>query len=452
MIPQNRDCVTPRVLVTDGGQRSALAATRSLGRAGFQVIVGETTKRCLAAVSRYCAGSVTYPSPYDDETRFLEALLEGVARERIDVIVPTTDLTSAILSAHKHRFEPRTTVAVVDSNRFWAASDKIQLHHLAESLNVPTPTLHFVEEPVRAHDLGAALSYPCVLKPSRSRLRHQGRWIAASVRHIASPEQFAATIRDRIEFQHPYMVQRRIQGDGYGVFALCRDGEPLVLFAHHRLREKPPSGGVSVLRESVALDPAIADLASRLLRALHWHGVAMVEFKREAATGRYYLMEVNGRLWGSLQLAIDAGVDFPVLLVRLYTGGVLEPVQGYRCGVRSRWILGDVDHFLGRLAGPRSRADGLAPLGRFLWDFFWPYQPNTRPEVERWSDMRPALLEINTYVRSILSSLRERIRPGSCPRARQESGDGTDDHLHRAVDHPHRGRRRVREDQRDGPD
>ena len=108
------------------------------------------------------------------------------------------------------------------------------------------------------------------------------------------------------------LLQERIEGPGVGVFVCCDRGEPVALFAHRRLREKPPSGGVSVLCESAAArSDRRATSATRLLQALDWRGVAMVEFKRDLRDGSLRLMEINGRFWGSLQLAIDAGVEFP---------------------------------------------------------------------------------------------------------------------------------------------
>src|SRR2546430_8599658 len=80
-----------------------------------------------------------------------------------------------------------------------------------------------------------------------------------------------------------------------------------------------------------------------ILDHVGWHGAAMVEFKVRA-DGRPYLMEINPRFWGSLQLAIDAGVDFPWLAYQLAAGLTPDSVEGYRIGVRNRWLLGDLDH------------------------------------------------------------------------------------------------------------
>jgi predicted ATP-grasp superfamily ATP-dependent carboligase len=104
----------------------------------------------------------------------------------------------------------------------------------------------------------------------------------------------------------------------------------------------------------------LVDAAEALLGDVGWQGVAMVEFKRSARAGRGYLMEVNGRLWGSLQLAIDAGVDFPVLLVRTALHQPVASVTSYRVGVRTRWFWGDVDHLIARLRYSRERLH-LAP-------------------------------------------------------------------------------------------
>jgi predicted ATP-grasp superfamily ATP-dependent carboligase len=244
-----------------------------------------------------------------------------------------------------------------------------------------------------------------VIKPSRSRLYLDGGWRRTSVSRVQSKEELIELIQGKPELQQPFMIQREIQGEGCGIFALCEQGEPKVLFAHRRLREKPPWGGVSTLRESVALDPLMKEYAMRLLRRLRWHGVAMVEFKREAGTGIPFLMEINGRFWGSLQLAVDAGIDFPILLVGLYKGGVIQPRQDFRIGIRSRWFLGDVDHLLARLSKRSQNNTNVPSMGSLLWDLFKIYQKNTYYEIESWDDRGPSLYEMRCYLLDFMKSL-----------------------------------------------
>jgi predicted ATP-grasp superfamily ATP-dependent carboligase len=161
---------------------------------------------------------------------------------------------------------------------------------------------------------------------------------------------------------------------------------------------------VSVLRESIAADPIALGQAVALLDRLDWQGPAMVEFKMDEATGVPVLMEINGRFWGSLQLAIDAGVDFPALLVEAALGGDPEPVTEYRHGVRTRWLLGDLDHLLIRLR--RSAAALHLPPGapgrvRTVAGFVGGFAPPTRLEVLRLRDLRPFGRELRIWLREL---------------------------------------------------
>jgi predicted ATP-grasp superfamily ATP-dependent carboligase len=141
------------------------------------------------------------------------------------------------------------------------------------------------------------------------------------------------------------------------------------------------------------VDPVAKKHAVALLRAMGWRGVAMVEFKQNSADGSLRLMEINGRFWGSLQLAIDAGVDFPALAVDVAVGRKRAPVETYRVGTRSRWLWGDVDAMLALLFRSRAQLnlpDSHPGRWRTLLSFLQPW--GTRYELERTDDLRPAAL------------------------------------------------------------
>ncbi|MDQ3518433.1 MAG: ATP-grasp domain-containing protein, partial [Gemmatimonadota bacterium] len=223
-----------------------------------------------------------------------------------------------------------------------------------------------------------------------------GGSVKLAVRHAATRLQLEDEIRALDPAAYPVLVQQRIVGPGVGIFLLLWNGELIATFSHRRLREKPPAGGVSVYRESIAANPALVARSRALLGLFAWRGVAMIEYKLDAATGTPYLMEVNGRFWGSLQLAIDAGVDFPVLLTQAALDERPTPVSHYKTGVRSRWWWGDVDHLMARLRRTDvelSLPPGLPGRLGTLRDFFTLWRPGDRNEVLRFGDPAPFIRE-----------------------------------------------------------
>jgi len=392
------------VLITDGNQRSALAITRSLGAAGFQMIVGDETVKNLSCASKYRRACFNYPSPYHNEADYVDALLNAVIKYRVDFIIPVTDISSVVISKHIGRLPPSVAVCMPSEDIYWAASDKAQLHRLAEKMGVPQPTRYYVQDMAQYKALRNEITFPCVLKPDRSIVKQGEGYAKTLVSRVDNIAQIDNLVQKNGVLTNSFMIQDVIQGEGVGVFVLCDHGEAQVTFCHKRIREKPPWGGVSVVRESIKVDPTIEALAKKLLREVCWHGVAMVEFKVCTKTGTPYLMEINGRFWGSLQLAIDAGIDFPRLLIDLYSGKEIFAQKSYRVGVKSRWFLGDVDHMLIRIKN-RKRLDGELPgLGKTLLDFLVLWKTNMFYEVESFRDPGPSFYEVKSYFKSVISS------------------------------------------------
>jgi predicted ATP-grasp superfamily ATP-dependent carboligase len=284
-------------------------------------------------------------------------------------------------------------------------TDKGSLLELAKTLGLPAPDTVVARDPDAIRAAAGELGYPLVLKPARSRYRCGDRIVSTAVSIVRSSRQLESSLGD-LEWLSdiPCLVQRFVPGYGAGIFVLFGENRPLAWFSHRRLREKPPSGGVSVLSESVSADPRMQEIATALLSAARWSGVAMIEF-RVAENGTPYLMEVNGRFWGSLQLAIDSGVDFPWLLQQLVSGTRSPALDGasppeYVRGRRLRWLLGDVDNLLIQL---RSRElswhQKLSSTGRFLATFG---DPSCRQEVFRWGDPAPGLRELRHWAGNLL--------------------------------------------------
>ncbi|MBI5462568.1 MAG: ATP-grasp domain-containing protein, partial [Gammaproteobacteria bacterium] len=395
-----------RILVTDGNTRAALAITRSLGRAGHDVLVGANTLRSLAGSSRHCRARVCYPDPDRYGPSFVDFIGDYIAHEAVDVLLPVTDITLLTIGANRARIPAHCAMPFPDLDTVKTVADKAAMMALADRLGVDIPRSVTVAAATDSAATEHGLSFPLVIKPFKSRVATKTDWIYTAVTYAhdaADLQQLLGGLDPRI---FPVLLQEKIVGPGMGVCICAHRGTVLAAFAHQRLREKPPSGGVSVLRESVALDPLAFEFAARMLDELNWHGVAMVEFKQDLRDGRPKLMEINGRFWGSLQLAIDAGVDFPRILVDSLSQPAAQPLVEYRTGVRTRWLWGDIDALMLRLFRTAAQLD-LPPYAlskpRYLADFMTSFvDPATRLEVERLNDPKPAVYEMLEWLGRVL--------------------------------------------------
>jgi predicted ATP-grasp superfamily ATP-dependent carboligase len=394
--------------VTDGEQRPALAITRSLGRRGVSVLVGAEQSVSLASASKYCVRHVTYPSPYQNPEAFDRFLVDFVQRERVDVVVPVTDVTTHLVARNWPELGRHTASAAPPFDAFDFVANKWQLLQRAAECGIPVPRTHFVDGGAALKQFLSEIEYPAVVKPLRSRIRTDAGWLLATVRYAHSESDLIGLYQDTEYLAgYPSLIQERIVGPGVGVFVLCDHGRRLAAFAHRRVREKPPSGGASVLCESIALDPELLDQAMRLLGPIGWHGVAMMEFKQDRRTGQSFLMEVNGRFWGSLDLAVHAGVDFPFLSYQLALGQPIETPPAYKVGVSSRWLLGDLDHLVLRLFhsdDDQHLPEGIPSRARALVEFMRLGGAGLHYDVISRDDPRPFLHEAHQYARHLSAS------------------------------------------------
>lgn len=381
------------ILVLDAQQRSALAATRSLGSHGYTVFTADTKQETLAGASRHSAESLVYPDPYTQPIAFIEWMASILTKTNIALVLPMTEVTTDLLLRHQKHW-PNVALPFAGIDTIDLLANKIKLHKLAQTLDIAIPQTRYYEHAEQLLEETNGLTYPLILKPYRSRIWLGDRWLNTAVTIARSAQDLYVAMNSETFAEHPFMMQEFIEGEGQGIFALYDHGKPVVFFAHRRIRERPPWGGVSVLSESVLPNKDLLNIAERLLTNVQWHGVAMVEFK-VTADGTPYLMEINTRFWGSLQLAIDAGIDFPSLLVDMSFGkSINEPVL--KEGVRLRWLLGDLDHFYLTWRSPHFslRQKLKSSLNLLKPDT----HGRTRHEINRIDDFKPAIYELRRYL------------------------------------------------------
>ncbi len=363
------------VLVLDGHSRAALETMQSLGRAGMQVDLAAETESCLAMHSRYAARKLQQPSQV---AKFHAWLREQDATRNYALIVPATEASLLALRQLDEK-DPLRRKAVIPGNAaLEIALDKEKTWQLAHQLGVPTPASVLISS---VSEIGQVEQFPVVLKPTHSKVV-----IAGELRTLA-----VAVVKNEAEHQEqlqrwlpltPVQQQQYVFGQGVGAEFLFDRGKKIWHFTHERVHEYPLTGGASSYRRSIAPPAGLLRDAEKLLTALNWHGVAMVEFKMDVQ-GRYWLMEINPRFWGSLALSIDAGVNFPLGLLQIARGQQPSSQPEYKAHYYTRDLRTDADWLKSNLRADaqdpllhtRSRSfsffEFLRPLtGRESWDHF----------------------------------------------------------------------------------
>jgi predicted ATP-grasp superfamily ATP-dependent carboligase len=331
-----------------------MAIVRSLGSRGIDVVAADASRRSPAFRSRYISERVVYPSPVSRPREAVDTLVDEVRERAIDLVIPVGEEFVLLLSAARDRFGDSTRLALPDADAFATTHDKLATVELARRLGIPAPRTVLVTSAAEAVDASEAFAWPIVLKPQASRAVRAGAAVeafgVAYAADVASLEEQLGAFEGRCAV----LLQEYERGEGHGVGLLMDRGRPLLAFQHRRLREVPFTGGPSSYRESVALDPRLYELSVRILGALTWTGPAMVEFKVRGDD--VSLMEINGRLWGSLPLAVKSGVDFPGRIVDLYLsppadGPPPTAITRYEVGVRSRNLSLELGWIASVLAG-----------------------------------------------------------------------------------------------------
>ena len=130
----------------------------------------------------------------------------------------------------------------------------------------------------------------------------------------------------------------------------------------------------------------------------------MVEFRHNRQTGEYAVMEINGRFWGSLPLAVRAGIDFPYLQWQVAHGAVGEVPKTYRIGLRMRWTAGEIARLIEIATSSSTRR-------RLGYRWFTPivqaarsFDPRTTSALFSIRDPIPELRDASTAtIRTVLS-------------------------------------------------
>ena len=380
-----------KVFIVGGEGGVALTVVQCLGRKGVTVVIGSRERKPISAFSKYGKLHIQYPDPKKEPEKFLQCIVSEVKKERYDVLLALGGEGMLLISEHRDRFLPFVKIPLPDHEVLLKANNKAETLKIAIKNNIPCPKTYFVRDVRDVKKILDELTFPVILKPTES----SG---SKGLEYVIKKENLIELFEKTSQNFGETIIQELIPpgGDTYGFEGLFnKNSEPKAIFVHQRLREYPITGGPSTLRVGVK-NQEIVEMGTRLLKALGWHGIAMVEFKVDPRDHIPKLMEINPRFWGSISLPIASGVDFPYLLCKMAMDGDIDIPLDYKTGIKSRWLFyGDFKYLIAVLKGFSTPWGYTSPSRiKTLLDFIKFYEKDTTYDFLSWDDPVPGIVKI----------------------------------------------------------
>lgn len=398
--------MTKPVLLFNAVPHVNVAIARSLSRRGIDTFYADIRGNGSAPASNAIERFLQLPDFEADPIRFKEALSEAISKYGFDVLLPCSDPGLVAAIENHHWLQSRLYVGCPNPATVRQVLDKSKTLEAAVQCGIAVPKRIWISDLQTLDSLRSELRFPLIAKPLT---KEDESTHAFKMSYIASFDDLRDAFILNPGFGSNHLLQEFCRGEGVGVELLLHDGEAVAVFQHRRLKELPIGGGGSVTSVSEPVDAQLLDQSLALLRRLGWQGVAMVEFKRDRPSNRSVLMEVNGRYWGSLPLAIAAGVDFPLYEWQLAHGFTPTPPRQYTSGMHYRWLAGDIRRIASLIHNQSNDSFPRPPLSRELAIFFTDFRYKTSPALWSWSDPLPAIAETAAALRKCLGALARRI-------------------------------------------
>lgn len=369
--PENHSTAKPSTAVT-ALVIGRIGLVRSLGRAGVRVVLARESTAVFERASRFCREFVHLPN-LDREPEEAVAALETFAETQSErpVVFFNGEADVLLFSRHRERLGKCYRVHLPEGELLEKLVDKSSFAALSEELDLPTPRTVVPMIPEDCFDAAEEVGYPCIIKPFRQRRWHTDEIIARLGLTKAILVRDADHLRELLPLLPPIdgreMIQEYVPGPDSNHYDfhtyIAPDGRVRGTLVGHKLRTYPIHFGQGCYTRFVD-KPEIADACLDTLHRLNYRGVANINVKCHAETGKPYILEINPRY--SLWCVLDAacGVNLPLLQYADLTGQVMPDQRADGQPRRWLWVGNDIRAALG------YRRCGELSVGQWVRSYF----------------------------------------------------------------------------------
>ncbi len=379
-----------------------LSTIRCLGIHGIHTVaVDYSTENTYGSKSKYCSERLISPHYKDDTENFIKFLKAYADKqEEKPVLIPCHDTYVEIIDQYLEEIRESYLIPQTEAGIYTKLMNKETLQRAASEKGVAVP------ETVRLNDedfyekIESQIKFPCIVKPVDS-----PTFVAKFRRKlfkVHNREELEEALDKARKADLEVIVQRIIPGfdDHMYTFDAYLNQEAKVTHwvSCQKYRQYPINFGASVYTGQKYV-PELYDIGAKFLEEMKYKGFAEIEFKKDADTGRFYLIEINVRITNLNNLLFKSGVNIPYITYRELIGQPLPPSAverdtnlvfwyGYEDMLAIRDYIKTRQLTLGQVLGSLFKPKAYA-----IWD---------------WKDPIPALMFLKMLIGKVIAKITRR--------------------------------------------
>ena len=373
----------PRILILDGYSRNSLAILRSLGPKGYlcDIVVQPHPVRFYSSVEK------ALRSRYARKVHFIEKRSEEYIKDQLLTILQNNAYAclmaggtfySNLISKFKQELSRHTRVLSESHEKMQLVHDKNTCLKMAAQLGVPVPKTYIARNEEVLQQIAEETDGNVIVKLSDS-FASKGL-----IKFTDGPQHLVEAYKREYGFNHKEnlpLIQQLVEGELIDSTAFSLNGDPKAILTQKRELTAWLEGGGGIVNITNDI-PAIKAHTATILNHLKWTGHIEMDWMYNEKTGECYLLEINPKFWGTTQLTISAGFDYPLWYVQHALGEPLKFPAEYRTGLRYRWLD---DEMITVFTQPRSFSSFIRELTASCVRWL---RPNTRTNFFI-SDLKP---------------------------------------------------------------
>jgi len=298
---------------------NGLSIIQELGRHKIQVFALDST-RSVGTVSRY-AKFWRCPNPLDDEEGFINFLLDRGKKFKVPpVLFPTNDHWATAISKHKTQLEQYYILCVADWSVVELLVRKDKFYPWAMERGYPVPKLYSIDELMKAE----SGIFPVIAKPKYRRISAKKYKDTKDLVKKLDKNRLVSLdgkraldkfLSENKELFHHILFQEYIPGMAdrmytVGIYA-NKNHDVLGVFTGRKVRGFPPDIGDCVVGQAEKVPPELVKLVKKMVKDLHYQGIAEFEFKKDPRNNKFKLIEINPRSWSWIGIAPACDASLP---------------------------------------------------------------------------------------------------------------------------------------------